>query len=95
MDTSELKRIAIRELALFTGLLFIGLVVVPVAIYQVGEAVFGTYGGGGYMDFFGRLSEKVRRFDTMAWFLILSPWLGWQCLRLAAYVWRASKPAVG
>ena len=93
METSSIKRLAIRELAIFTGLLFLGLVIVPVAVYQVGESVFGNYGGAGYGDFFRRLSGKVRELDVMAWFLVLSPWLGVQILRMAAYVWRATRPA--
>jgi len=63
----------------------------PVVIYLVGQAVFGAYGGNGYGDFFGTLSEKVRHGDRVAWFLILSPYLGWQCVRMSAFAWRASK----
>ena len=87
----SIKKIAIRESALFVGLLFVGFVLLPVAIYLVGQDVFGAYGGAGYGDFFGTLSEKVRNGDSVAWFLILSPYLGWLCVRLAALAWRASK----
>jgi hypothetical protein len=87
----SIKKIAIREFALFVGLLFVGFVLLPAAIYLVGQDVFGTYGGVGYGDFFGTLSEKVRNGDSVAWFLILSPYLGWQCVRLTAVGWRASK----
>jgi hypothetical protein len=77
-----------KEIALFLGLLFFGLVVMPVGIWFVGSAVFGEYGGAGYADFFGNLSAKIRSGDTVAWFLVLSPWLAWQILRLAAVGWR-------
>jgi len=62
-------------------------VVVPIIIYQVGQSVFGTYVGAGFTDFFGTLSGKIRNGDIVAWFLILSPYLGWQCLRLVVYGW--------
>ncbi len=62
----------------------------PIAIYLVGQDVFGAYGGAGYGDFFGTLSEKVRNGDIVAWFLILSPYLGWQCVRLSVFAWRTS-----
>ena len=91
MDGKKFKQIATKELALFSGLLFLGLVVLPIAIYQVGQVVFGAYGGFGYGDFFRRLSEDIRQFDPATWFLVLSPWLGWQILRLSAAAWRLTR----
>ena len=73
-----------------TGFLFFGLVIMPVVIYFVGQAIFGNYGGLGYSSFFGTLSAKVRNGDYVAWFLILAPYLGWQVLRLLALAWRLS-----
>jgi hypothetical protein len=88
-----LRQIATKEIALLSGFLFFGLVILPMLIYYVGNAVFGAYGGFGYGDFFGTLSQKVRSGDSVAWFLIFSPYLGWQCLRLTAFAWRlAGKP---
>ena len=85
---SGLRRIFTKELALFAILLFFGLVVLPIAIWFVGKAVFGAYGGAGYMDFFGTLSAKIRSGDLVAWFLVLSPYLVWQIARLTALGWR-------
>ena len=85
---SGLRRIFTKELALFAILLFFGLVVLPIAIWFVGKAVFGAYGGAGYMDFFGTLSAKIRSGDVVAWFLVLSPYLVWQIVRLTALGWR-------
>lgn len=79
-----------KEIALFCGLLFFGLVILPIAIWFVGKAVFGAYGGTGYSDFFGTLSGKIRSGDLVAWFLVLAPWLTWQILRLMAFGWRAA-----
>ena len=83
-----LRQLAAKELALLTGFLFLGLVVLPIATFIVGQSVFGTYAGVGYGDFFGTLSAKVRGGDIVAWFLILSPYLGWQSLRLTVFAWR-------
>ncbi len=87
---SGIRHLATKEIALLTGLLFLGLVIMPILIYFVGQSVFGTYGGVGYGDFFGTLSDKVRNGDIVVWFLILSPYLGWQCLRLMMFAWRIS-----
>jgi len=86
----DLRRLASKELALLTGFLFFGLVIMPVVIYFVGQAIFGSYGGDGYGSFFGTLTSKVTSGDYVAWFLVLSPYLGWQILRLLAFAWRRS-----
>lgn len=85
---NSFRQIALRELCLFLCLLFVGLVLLPVGVYLVGDQVFGTYGGQGFSDFFGEISSKIRAADGVAWFLILSPYLGWQTVRLTALMWR-------
>ena len=84
----SIRQRATKEVALFAGLLFVGMVVIPIIIYKVGQTVFGTYGGVGFTDFFGTLNSKILSGDGVAWFLVLSPYLGWLCLRLMAYFWR-------
>jgi hypothetical protein len=85
---TSFRHIALRELCLFLCLLFVGLVLLPVGIYLVGDQVFGAYGGYGFSDFFGTISGKIRAGDWVAWFLILSPYLTWQTIRLTALFWR-------
>ena len=77
-----------KEATLLLVLVFIGIVILPVAVYFVGQAVFGAYAGAGYTDFFGAISAKLRAFDSVAWFLVLSPYLLWQILRLSVFAWR-------
>ena len=81
------KRIT-AEAGLLFGLLFVGIVLVPIAIFFVGDAVFGTYCGQGYNDFFSTLSGKIRDGDRVAWFLVLSPYLVIFVFRLMAWGWR-------
>ncbi len=88
MRQNALKQAALKETALFLGLLFFGFVLMPIAIYWVGQHVFGSYGGYGFSDFFGTLSENIRSGDRTAWFFVLSPYLGWQLLRLTLLAWR-------
>jgi hypothetical protein len=87
-NRSALVKAVRKEVALFTGFLFLGLVVMPIAIYMVGQNIFGNYGGHGYGHFFGELSGRLRSGDGVAWFLVLSPYLGWQTLRLMLLGWR-------
>lgn len=85
-----LKNRLTRETALLVGLLFVGFVLLPIAVWIIGDALFGEYGGGGFSAFFGTISAKVREFDRVAWFLILSPYLGVSILRAMAWGWRAA-----
>jgi len=87
---STLKKVACKESLLLLWLVFFGLVLMPIAIFWIGQSLFGAYGGQGYGDFFGTLSLKIRTGDRVAWFLVLSPYLAWQCLRLTALAWRLS-----
>jgi hypothetical protein len=70
------------------AMLFFGIVLLPIAIWVVGDLVFGSYGGNGYGDFFSNLSGKLRSGNWVAWFLVLSPWLALQVVRLALLGWR-------
>lgn len=70
------------EVALFLGLFFFGFVLMPIAIWVIGQSVFGAYGGTGYADFFGTLSARIRSGSGAAWFLVLSPYIGVAVLRL-------------
>lgn len=82
------KHVLTRELALLVVLVFVGFVLLPIAIWFIGSGLFGEYGGQGYDDFFGTLSAKIRGGDRVAWFLVLSPYLGVQSLRLMVRGWR-------
>ena len=85
----SLSRILKKESAIFAGFLFVGVVLLPILIWFVGKIVFGAYGGAGFAEFFGTLNGKIRSGDLVAWFLVLSPWLALQVLRLMVFGWRA------
>ncbi len=86
----SMRKAITREAALLLGFAFFGLLVLPVAIYFVGQAIFGDYGGGSYGHFYSELSSRIRTGDPAAWFLVFSPYLGWQTLRLIALGWRSA-----
>lgn len=87
---ATLRQSMTREVALFVILLFVGFVLMPIAIWFVGQALFDEYGGSGFGDFFGTLSAKIRGGDRVAWFLVLSPYLAILSLRLMIWGWRKS-----
>ena len=87
-SSSTLRQRITHETALFVSLLFAGLVLLPIAIWLVGDALFGDYGGAGYKSFFSLLSAKIRDGDSVAWFLVLSPYLAVSVLRLMRWAWR-------
>lgn len=81
------NRIA-RESAWLAGLLFVGLVILPISIYLVGRMIFGEYGGGGLGDFYAGLLGQFFRGEPAVWFLLLSPYLLWQLGRLTFHSFR-------
>ena len=90
MNQGTFKQTALKETALLIGLLFIGFVIMPIAIYWIGPRVLGEFGGYGYSDFFGGLSARIRGGDLVAWLFVLSPYLVWQILRITLFAFRAS-----
>ena len=77
-----------RELAVFLVLLFAGLVILPLSIYLVGRGLFGEYGGSGFSDFYGMLHGEIRSGEPVVWFLVLTPYIAWQLLRLTIFGFR-------
>lgn len=77
-----------KELLLFLSLLIVGLVILPGAIYFVGSAIFGAYGGTGFSAFYGMLHSELRAGEPAVWFLVLSPYILWQLLRLTFHAFR-------
>ena len=83
-----MKRTSLREAIVFGACLLFGFIVLPAAVFFVGQSVFGAYGGDGYGEFFTTLARKVLAFDGASWFLILSPYLALQTVRLVVFGWR-------
>ncbi|HLU06571.1 MAG TPA: hypothetical protein VKZ91_08445 [Woeseiaceae bacterium] len=77
-----------REAAWLAGLLFAGVVILPLSIYVVGRAVFGEYGAGTLGDFYADLLGKFMDGEPAVWFLLLSPYLLWQLCRLTFRAFR-------
>lgn len=77
-----------NESLLFLALLFTGLFLLPAAIYLVGKAVFGEYGGTGFAAFYGTLHSELRGGEPSVWFLVLSPYMIWQLLRFSFRAFR-------
>ena len=76
------KSIARRESVLLFWLLMGGLFLLPVAVYMVGRLIFGEYGGTGFTAFYGMLYSELYSGAQSVWFLVLSPYLIFQLLRL-------------
>jgi hypothetical protein len=86
-----MKRTVIRETVLLVILLLVGLAAIPIAVFWIGSQLLGEFGGTGFAEFFGVLTTKLLEGEPGAWILVLSPYLGIQCLRLASLAWRTGR----
>ncbi len=75
---------------MFVWMLLGGLFLLPIAIYVVGKLLFGEYGGTGFSAFYGMLHSELRSGAPSVWFLVLSPYLIWQLLRLTLRAFQAA-----
>ena len=88
VNSESLKKTLIRELATFLCLVLFGLLILPLAIYMVGNFVFGEFGGTGYSSFNITLHAAIRDGEPAALFLVLAPYLIWQLSRLTVWSFR-------
>lgn len=88
VQSDELKTRLVKEAARLAILGFVGLAVLPLCIWFVGRAVFGEYGSGGVISFFGALQRELAAGELAVWFLLLSPYLLWQLFRLTLWGFR-------
>ncbi len=91
----SLKYRILKEAALFGVLLLVGLVVLPLLVYLVGETVFGAYEGSGFATFYGRLHGEFRAGEPAVVFLLLAPYILWQLLRLTTRMFRRLRQVSG
>ena len=85
---NSIRAIVRKETATLVFLFLIGLVVLPVLVYLVGNIVFGAYDGSGFSAFYGALHSDFRAGEPVVWFLMLSPYIGWQILRFTVWGFR-------
>lgn len=88
VSTDSFRKLATRESALFLGLLFVGLLILPIAVFMVGDKVFGEYGGNGFSAFYGTIHSAIRDGEPAILFLVFSPYLIWQLARLTIWGFR-------
>jgi hypothetical protein len=79
-----------RELVIAAALFGCGFLLLPLAIYWVGNHVVGDYAAeGGVLALMDQIWSDFFTLDPAAWTLVLSPYLLLQLLRLIRRTWRA------
>ena len=87
-DADVMKERIVKEAVWLGVLALVGLVLLPIAIYLVGRAVFGEYGGDGFGGFYGQLLSGFVGGELVVWFLLLSPYLLWLLFRVTVWGFR-------
>lgn len=72
------------------GMLAAGLWLAPALVYLTGDAVLGAYGDNlsmsrFYLDLFALLAQG----NSLAWLLVIAPYLTLMLLRILVWIWRA------
>ena len=71
------------ELVLAAALFAAGLLLLPLAIFWVGQFVVGAYEGDGVGDLIGSIWSGLGQGDATAWILVASPYIAIQLIRAA------------
>jgi hypothetical protein len=90
---AKTRNVLKKEALLLAIMLVIGVLLLPFAVYAVGNAIFGAYGGGEFTDFYGHLLAGAFSGNTGLVFLLLSPYLVWQTLRATIRLFRRASSA--
>ena len=78
-----------REAAIAAGLLAVGVLALPFAIYVVGQQLLGAYGeGAGPLALAENIWLDLLALSPPAWLLVLSPYLLVQLARGVRRTWR-------
>jgi hypothetical protein len=78
-----------RETSVVAGALLVGLVLLPLTIWAVGQALIGPYEGGeGALALAETLWLDALALKPAAWLLVLSPYALTQLCRLVWRAWR-------
>lgn len=76
-----------REIRIAAVLLGFGLLVLPFAVYVVGQRLLGEYSAGA-MALAERIWLDLLAFELPAWILVLSPYVIVQLVRSVRRLWR-------
>ena len=89
---NSFKRILRRESVTLVLLVLVGVLFLPLAVYLVGEKIFGDYVSGGFGSFYRDIHSNLREGQPVVIFLLISPYLVWQLLRLSFYAFHKMAP---
>ena len=90
-DSQKPKNPLRREAFLIIACLSFGLLILPVLVFIVGQVIFGEFAGGGLGAFFADIHRMLRSGNVVVWFLVLSPYLIIQTLRLSIGLFRIAR----
>jgi len=85
---NSLKPALRKESLLFLYAFLAGILLLPIAIYFIGYALFGEYSGTSFSSFYSSLHGLLRSGEPAVWYLVLSPYLVLQLFRGAMHMLR-------
>ena len=89
MSTTRIIR---REAILLTIMTLVGVLILPICVFLVGKFVFGEFAGAGFGEFYRDIHSDLRSGELHIVFLLFSPYIIWQLIRLSFRVFFRMSP---
>ncbi len=83
---------ASKEILTLLLLILAGVLLLPIAVFLVGSVVFGRYAGSGFGQFYRDIHGDLMDGQAVVIFLLFSPYLVWQLLRLTFHLFQHMAP---
>jgi hypothetical protein len=88
----SVNRIIRREAILLIIMTLVGVLILPLCVFLVGKFVFGEYAGAGFGEFYRDIHSDLRSGEPDIVFLLFSPYIIWQLIRLSFGVFFRMSP---
>ena len=85
-------RIIRREAILLIIMTLVGVLILPICVFLVGKLVFGEFAGAGFGEFYRDIHSDLRSGEPDIVFLLFSPYIIWQLIRLSFRVFFRMSP---
>ncbi len=71
-----------KKITIFFLFFLLGLFILPLLLFAINDFIFGKYTGDGFVDFYNDYFNLMQEGNFAAWFISLSPYLLYLCIKM-------------